>query len=64
MTRRLLTALSLTAIVSGGFVAVASSSSAYEDSPVCVGSESQRRPGQYTYVCVDPRTGGGTVTLP
>ena len=61
MTRRLLTAVSLTAIMSGGFVALASSSSAYEDSPVCVLSESQRRPGQYTGVCVDPRTGGATL---
>lgn len=63
MTRRLLTAVSLTVIVSGGFVALASSSSAYEDSPLCVLSESQRNPGQYHGICIDPRTGGG-VSLP
>ena len=64
MTRRLLAAVSLAALATGGLVAVAAPAGATEDSPLCIGSESQRRPGSYTYICLlDARQGGGVVPI-
>ena len=47
MTRRLVATASLAALLTGGFVALATPASA-----LCVGGDSQRQPGRYNGICV------------
>ena len=47
MTRRLLATASLAAVLTGGFVALATPANA-----LCIGSESQRHPGVYQALCI------------
>ncbi|HVF06044.1 MAG TPA: hypothetical protein VNA20_14480 [Frankiaceae bacterium] len=54
MTRRLLATASLAAVLTGGFVALATPANA-----LCVGGESQRTPGTYHGLCVLLDTNGG-----
>ena len=48
--RRLLAAISLSAVFGGGLLGIAAPASA--DDTLCIGGESQRKPGQYQGICI------------
>ena len=50
MTRRLISALSLTAFIGSGMILFATPASA-EDT-LCIGGDNQRKPGSYQGICV------------